>query len=311
MLWAAMAVSTFDLRLFAAVIDQGGMAAAARKLGREKSTVSRDIAALEERLGVRLLNRTTRKVTPTEAGEVFLEHARRVAEEIEQVEAAIEALSDEPRGLLRVTAPYAIIRFVLAPRMKALLDRYRELRVAFEATTDVLDLVERGIDAAIRIGRLPDSSLVARKLGVSYLGLFASKSYIRRAGPCASLGDLTKHRLIDLSPQPQKFWRLTGEAGDVRQIDIAPIASVADPGMALDLAANGLGIAVAPDIYVTQYTGFGHLIRILPTWNLGIRPIHVLYPSRRQVTPKVQVFTDFALESMMQAMAQTSLTRQG
>ena len=293
-----MPVSTFDLRLFVAVIDQGGMAAAARALGREKSTVSRDIAALEARLGVRLLNRTTRKVTATEAGEVFLAHARRVAEEIEHVEAAIEALSDEPRGLLRVTAPYAIIRFVLAPRLKAFLDRYAELRVAFEATTEVLDIVERGIDVAIRIGELPASSLVGRKLGEARLGLFAAKSYLKQAGACLAPEDLTAHRLIDLSALPRRSWRLTRASGEVCEIATAPVASVADPAMALDLASKGLGIALAPDLYVSKLTGFGELIRILPGWSHGARPIHLLYPSRRQLTPKVRVFGDFAAESV-------------
>lgn len=300
-----MSVSTFDLRLFAAVIDQGGMAAAARLLGREKSTVSRDIAALEARLGVRLLHRTTRKITPTEAGEIFLAHARRVAEEIEHVEAAIEALSDEPRGLLRVTAPYAIIRFVIAPRLKAFQDRYPDLRVALEATTDVLDLVERGIDVAIRIGDLPTSSLVARKIGQAQLGLFAHGAYLQARGTPQSPADLAHHALVDLAPQPRTAWKLMRDNGETEHVPVTPALSVADPAIALDLARAGMGVAVAPDIYVRSGGHSPELSPVLQEWTLGARPIHALYPSRRLLTPKVRVFVDFAAESL------DLLTRQG
>jgi DNA-binding transcriptional LysR family regulator len=293
-----MSVSTFDLRLFAAVVDQGGMAAAARALGREKSTVSRDIAALEARLGVRLLHRTTRNITPTEAGEVFLAHARRVAEEIEHVEAAIEALSDEPRGLLRVTAPYAIIRFVIAPRLKAFQDRYPDLRVALEATTDVLDLVERGIDVAIRIGDLAASSLVARKIGEARQILFAARAYLEIRGAPKTPADLSQHALVDLSSQPRASWRLTRQDGAVETIAVAPMLSVADPAIALDLAREGMGVTVAPDLYVRGGALYEELLPVLPEWSFGARPIHALYPSRRLLTPKVRVFVDFAAESL-------------
>jgi DNA-binding transcriptional LysR family regulator len=169
-----MKLSTLDLRMFAAVADLGGISAAARHLGRQKSTVSRDLALLEDRLGTRLVNRTTRHVSLTDAGELLAAHARRVVEEMEQAEAALSAMSDEPRGPLRLTAPYAFVRFVLAPQLAGFLARYPLIRLSIDPTTKVLDLVEEGLDLAIRIGDLPSSSLVARKLADVPLVLVAS-----------------------------------------------------------------------------------------------------------------------------------------
>ncbi len=292
-------LSTFDLRLFRSIVDLGGISAAARQLGRDKSTVSRDLSALEGRLGTRLLQRTTRSISLTEPGEILIAYARRVVEEIEHAEQAIESLSDEPRGLLRVTAPYAIIRFVLAPRLLAFQDRYPDLSISLDPTTQVLDLVERGIDLAFRTGELPQSSLVARKLHEAKLILVATPDYVAAHGLPLRPTELGGHRLIDLRGEKLSTeWGLISMANETFAIAVAPRCAVPDPGIAIDMALEGLGVASAPDLYCAAHLASGRLIRLLPDHHLGVRPIHAVYPSRRQLTPKVRAFVDFAIESI-------------
>jgi DNA-binding transcriptional LysR family regulator len=294
-----MKISTFDLRLFAAVVDHGGITAGARALNREKSTVSRELAALEERLGVRLLQRTTRSVSVTEAGEVFLAYARRVVEELENAERAIDSLSDEPRGLLRATVPYAFIRFVLAPRLQGFQDRYPELRIALDPTTRVVDLIEEGFDVAIRIGELPVSSLIARKLGTSEVVLVASKHYAKNHPLPQQLQDLKDHRLIDLSTNVSATeWQFISQDRHNMSLPVSPRMAIADPGVLLDMVVSDLGVGTIPMIYADAGIRSGALVRVLPDWSRGTRPVHAVYPSRRQLTPKVRVFLDFVAESL-------------
>jgi DNA-binding transcriptional LysR family regulator len=294
-----MKLSTFDLRLFEAIVERGGISAAARQLGREKSTVSRDLAALEERLGVRLLHRTTRSVSPTEAGTILLAYARRVVEEIEHAEQALDALSDEPRGVLRVTAPYAIVRFVLAPRLQAFQDRYPDLSINLDSTTRVLDLVEQGIDVALRVGELPTSTLVARKLRDARVILVASPAYASARGLPSEPADLAGHRLIELgSAVDGREWKLFGPDGAAKSAPVTLRLAAADPGIVIDLALQGLGIACAPDLYGADPIAQGRLVRVLPGYDRGVRPVHAVYPSRRQLTPKVRAFVDFAAQCM-------------
>lgn len=294
-----MNLSTFDLRLFQAIVDLGGISAAARRFAREKSSVSRDLARLEERPGLRLLQRTTRRLWLTEGGEILLAYARRVVEEFEHAQTALDALSEAPRGMLRVTAPHAIIRFVLAPRLPAFQGRHPDLAITLDPTTRVLDLVEQGIDVAIRTGELPPSSLVARKLCVSRQILVATPGYVAAHGQPRLPSDLGRHRLIDLCHgQPGAAWQLSGPNGATATIAVAPRMAVPDPSLAIDLALQGLGIVAAPDLYCAAHLASGRLMRLLPDHHRGERPIHAVYPSRRQLTPKVRAFVDFAAESI-------------
>ena len=292
-------LSSVDLRIFQTIVEAGGISAAARLLGREKSTVSRDLAALEARLGTRLLQRTTRHVSPTEAGTTLLGHARRVAEEIEAAEAAVQGLSEGPRGLLRVTAPYAIIRFALAPRLPAFQARHPHLRLAFDPTMQVLDLVQDGVDLAIRIGALPPSSLVARRLADARVILVAAPDYLARHGAPAAPADLAGHRLAHLGPEPEPgCWTLVSAAGGSTTVAVTPGIAVGDPGVLIDMAMAGVGITPVPDLYAAEPLRQGRLVRVLPGFEAGQRPIHAVYPSRRHLAPKVGAFIDFAAEAM-------------
>jgi DNA-binding transcriptional LysR family regulator len=288
-----MKLSTLDLRIFAAIVDQGGISAAARRLGREKSTISRDLAAMEDRLGLRLLHRTTRRVTPTEAGETLAAYARRVVEELEHAEAAMEQLTDAPRGVLKVTAPFAMIRHVIAPHLPRFLAEFPQVQLAFDPNTAILDLVENGIDLALRIGELPSSSLVARRLTETALVMVASPRLLAEA-PVAAPADLAMRPILALSDQATPaIWALQDAVGKVTRVPVTPRIAINEPGILMDLILAGQGIGVLPEIYAAPLLAGGQLARVLPGHTLGRRPIHAVYPSRRQLSPKVRAFIDF------------------
>jgi DNA-binding transcriptional LysR family regulator len=191
---------------------------------------------------------------------------------------------------------------VLTPHLRAFQDRYPELRINFDANLRNIDLVEERVDVALRIGELPASSLVARKLHDARQILVAAPAYLDAAPGIDSPADLYRHRLIELGPQVGlSSWVLHG-LGDVTVL-VAQRAAAADPGIVLDMALGGLGIAAVPDLYAAAHLRIGSLRRVLPDFDRGHRPIHALYPSRRQLTPKVRAFVDFAAECMKDAGA--------
>jgi DNA-binding transcriptional LysR family regulator len=292
--------AAYDLRLFAAIVDSGSISAAARLLGREKSTVSRDLTALERRLDARLLQRTTRKIALTEAGRVLLEHARRVTQELDDAQAAIEALRTDPRGLLRVTAPHALLRYVLAPRLCIFSNRYPALKLALDPSIQVLDVVAQGFDVALRVGDLPASNLVARKLYETPLVLVASPAYLKRHGTPRTAAELQSHTLIDLAAAPMaSAWTLQ-RRGDLPApaAEVRPLFATPEPGLVLDMALTGTGVATVPYLYAAPHLDRGTLLPVLPEYHRGMRPIHAVYASRRQLAPKVRAFIDFAAECL-------------
>ncbi len=292
-----MKLSTVDLRLFAAIADHRGITAAARRLGLTKSLVSRELATLESRLGTRLVQRTTRHVSLTDTGELLATYARRVVEEMDNAEAAIEASRETPRGALKITAPFSIIRFLLAPRLGAFNARYPDIQIALDATTRVVDLVEEGIDVAIRTGRLNDSRLVTRWLGEVPQILVASPRYIAARGKPETVADLAAHAIINLQRELKpETWSLEAEKGPPVKVHVSPQFALHDPGILIDLATQGLGIGVAPRFYVSEAITRGELVQVLPGYRRALVPIQAVYPSRRMLAPKVRVFVDFAAE---------------
>lgn len=292
-----MKLSTVDLRLFAAIADHGGITAAARRLGLSKSLVSRELATLEARLGTRLVQRTTRHVSLTDTGDLLATYARRVVEEMDNAEAAIEAARDIPRGALRISAPFSIIRFLLAPRMGEFHARYPEIHVALDASTRVIDLVEEGVDVAIRTGRLPESRLVARRLGEVPQILIASPGYLSRHRAPTSVDELANHAIINLSRDvAPETWSLESLAGRSAKVAVTPQFALHDPGILIDLVIQDLGIGIAPQFYVAEAIARGELVHVLPEYRRALVPIHAVYPSRRMLAPKVRVFIDFAAE---------------
>jgi DNA-binding transcriptional LysR family regulator len=292
-----MKLSSFDLRLFSAIADHGGIAPAARRLGLTKSLVSRQLIGLEERLGTRLVQRTTRKASLTEAGELLASYARRVTEEMEAAEAAIEAMREKPSGDLRVSLPFSIVRFVLLPHLAAFRRRHPGIRLSIDASTRIIDLVEEGFDLAVRIGELPPSSLVSRRLAVADHILVASAEYLARRPPPATPEQLVSHDILDLSPNlGAGAWTLIGPDGRKAEVPVAPVMAILDPSLLLDAAGRGLGIAMVPSLYARACLRNGTLQRVLPGWSRGSKPIHVVYPSKRSLAPKVRAFIEFLTE---------------
>ena len=289
-----MKLSTFDARLFVAVADLGGFSAAARQLDLQKSWVSRELAQLEERLGVRLLHRTTRQVSLTEAGAQLLPHARRVMAALEAAEAEMESLGAHPRGQLRVTVPYAFARFMLAESMPDFRRAYPDIRIHIDTSNQLADLVHDSCDLAVRIGELPASSLVARLLARVPLVLTCSAAYALSHPMPERCEDLPHHPLIGLGNSLDiPAWTLRHDEGATLELAVQPYAVVPDPGLAIDLARAGTGIAVVPQLYAGPLLAQGVLRRVLPGWSLGTRPVQFVFPSRKLLTPKVKAFMDF------------------
>ena len=292
-----MTLSTIDLRLFAAIADSGGITAAATRLGLTKSMVSRELAAMEDRLGARLVQRTTRKVSLTETGELLAIYARRVVEELESAEAAIDATRDAPRGDLKITAPFSVLRFIVSPRLGEFRARYPDIRLNIDASMRIADLVEEGVDVALRIGELPPSSLVARRLATIPVVLVAAPSYLAGRSAILTPGDLLAHDVVNLRKDlSSEVWTLHSEHGTSEPIGVRPVASVHDPGILLDLATQGLGVAPMPLLYARASLERGDLVRVLPAWRQREAPLHAVYPSRRSLAPKVRAFIEFAAE---------------
>ncbi len=286
-----MRLDANDLLLFFHVIELGGVSAAARRLNLAKSSVSRAVASLEEQMGTRLLNRSTRQLSLTEAGGVVFERASVIAAEIEAAKTAVENLLGQPRGNLSVTAPYAIVRHILAPRLSRFLAEHSDLTVSIDPTIRIVDMIDEGVDVAIRTGPMADSSLIARKLADVRLILVAAADW---QGPLpddpAALAALP---LIDLTNRlPRRSWRLHGSGGEI-DVEVNPRLAFGEPSIVLDMVLQGVGIGIVPEIYARSELATGRLRQVLPQWHLGLRPIHAVYPSRRLMSPKLSAFLHF------------------
>lgn len=283
-----------DLASFAAVVDCGGFSAAARRLGVSKTQVSAAVGRLEARLGVRLLQRTTRRLSLTEAGSAVLPHAQQAALAARDAEEAATALRATPRGRLRVNAPMSFGLLQVAPALGDFTRRFPEVEVDLVLDDRRLDLVDGGFDLAVRIGELADSSLVATHLGHNHNLLVASPDYLARRGPPQQPEDLASHAALiyTLSAARSDSWSLQRD-GDTREVRVGgPLR--ANNSLALrDAALQGLGIARLPAFCATEALRDGRLVPVLPGWSLPSQGIHALTTARRQRPPKVAVFIDF------------------
>ena len=293
-----MYLSNANLTLFVAIADQGSLSAAARQLGVQKSTVSRELVLLETGIGHRLVERTSRQMRLTEAGQLLLLHARRVIEEIAVAQASIEALAVEPTGRLKVSLPHAVAQKLVLPLLPAFLQRYPSIDVALDLSTRNVDLVAEGIDLALRIGELPPSSLIARKLGNLPVILVASPAYLARAGMPRSVEELAAHDIVALSTQTATHRWWFDEAEAHREVVIHPRITSTEVAVVRDLAVAGLGVASLPRAFVADDLAHGALARVLPDVTRGAPPIHVVYPSRQSLTPKTRVFIEAVLAGL-------------
>lgn len=285
-----------DILVFTRVVQAGSFTGASRELDMPKSTVSRKVSALEERLGARLLQRTTRKLSLTDVGRTYYQHAARVVAEVEEAERAVHRLQETPRGLLRVTIPLNFGFF--APIVTAFMSRYPEVQLEIVCADRVVDLVEEGFDVAIRAGELGDSSLVARSLGALKSYLVASPGFLRRHGTPDRPEEIGRLDCVVFGAGPDRFtWKLT-RGGETTTVRIRPRLVVNDFELLDEAARSGLGIAVLPLFRCIDDLRAKRLRRVLPEWCAREVPLHAVYPSTRHLSPKVRAFLDHLRERM-------------
>ena len=284
------------MAVFARVVDDGGFSAAARRLGLSKSAVSKQVAALEDRLGARLLNRTTRRMSLTEAGSALIERCRRVLAEAEAAEDAVGMLQGAPAGVLRVAAPMTFGTMHLAPAIPDFLERHPGVSIDLSLNDRMIDLVEEGFDVAVRIARLADSSLMARKLAPMRRIMAASPDYLARRGVPARLADLAGHDCLSYSYiATGDEWSFTGPDGEQ---SVRPSGRLrANNGEVLRAAAlAGTGIATMPTFIAGPDLAAGRLVRVLPDYDNCSGAIYAVWPSDRHPSPKLRAFVDFLAE---------------
>lgn len=280
-----------DYEVFARVIKAGSLSAAARELHSSPAMISKRLTRLEDRLGVRLLQRTTRRLTPTEVGQSFYERVLAVLSAVEEAENVAAVDSAQPRGLLKVSLPTTFGRVHIAPRLKSFLDANPELRLHVELQDEYIDLVARGFDLAVRIGTLPDSSLVARRLAPNRRVLCASPIYLEKYGEPRELQDLYNHRLLAASPQA--LWRLEGPEGPV-SFKPQSFLQTNSSEVVREAVIAGIGIALRSTWDVSQELRRGVLRRVLPAFS-GASDVNIyaVYSGRQHVPAKIRAFVDW------------------
>lgn len=284
-----------EMTVFAAVVEANGFAAAAETLGLSKASVSRLVQRLEDRLGARLLNRTTRRLSLTEAGRSFYDGCQRMLAEAEAAEAAVTALTAQPRGTLRVAVPMSFGVGHLGPHLAAFLAACPELTLDVVLGDRVVDLVEEGFDAAIRIGRLADSALVSRRLASASRLIVASPDYLSRRGLPLEPADLAAHDCLHYSYyRGGRTWRFLHRDGRRAEVKIRGRLEMNSGDALVAVAAAGHGVVAMPSFIAGRALAEGRLLRLLPGWSDGEdTAIHVVYPARRNLLAKVRAFVDF------------------
>ena len=287
-----MSIDLNDVLVFARVYEAGSFTVAARALGAPKSTISRKVAALEERLGARLVERTTRKFRPTEAGTLLYERAQRIALALDEAEAAVAELHDRPKGTLRLTAPVDFGSAWLPAMLADFVRQYPEVRVDVELSNRFVDLLAEGFDVAIRAGQLDDSSLIARRLGKNRLRLYAAPSYLQARPAPQQPEDLAAHQLVLFrAPRFHATWQLS-RGVEVRTMETVSRISVHDFKLLRGLLVAGSGIGVLPDVTGGAEVRAGRLQLVLPEWSLGEGTMSAVYPSSRHLSASVRAFLD-------------------
>ncbi|HET7504803.1 MAG TPA: LysR family transcriptional regulator [Kofleriaceae bacterium] len=285
-----------ELAIFVAILDEGGLAAAGRKLRRSPPAVTRALSALEERVGVRLLERTTRRSRPTEAGHRLADRARAVL--AGYGDAVREGASAPVRGVLRITAPLVFGRRHMTPVVASFLDAYPGVRVELVLADRNLNLLEDEIDVALRIGALADSSLIARRVGAVRRVLVASPSYLAGSPPLRTPGDLARHDVIFTATRPGPLaWRFGG-ARSGRVVRLVPRLVINEVEATLLAARAGRGVARALSYQVAEDLSSGALVRLLPELEPPPLPVQLVVPSAPHLSPKARSFVDHAVRAL-------------
>lgn len=282
------------MRVFCAVVEAGNFATAAQKLEQSSSAVSRWVAQLETHLQVRLLNRTTRRLSLTESGQAYYERCAQWLHELENIEATVSDQAVNPKGILKITTSIGFGMHHLAPALAACQRQYPELHFNVSLNSRKVDLVEEGFDLALRIGTPGSQNIVARPIGKTHLLYVASPDYLASAPPIRTPDDLSSHPCItyehDSDDDTWNFYRPDGSKHAMRVRG----ALHTDSGeFMIEMAAQGIGIGCGPCFSVRPYLDSGRLVRVLPAYKTDELPIYAAYPSRKHLSAKVRTFVNF------------------
>ncbi|MCD0504833.1 LysR family transcriptional regulator [Bordetella petrii] len=286
-----------DLAFFSLLVKHGNLSAAARELGLTPPAVSTRLANLERRLGVRLLNRTTRRVSVTQEGELYLAEGSRILADLEDLERNVASTRAQPRGLLRLNATFGFGRAHIVPAVSDFARQYPEVEVQMRLTDRPVNLMDEGFDVAVRFGELPDARLTARLVASNRRLLCASPQYLRNHGEPRNPGELQRHRCIVVRENDVAYgtWHLrSGLRAETVKVR-GPLSSN-DGQSALEWALDGHGIVMRSEWETAAYLRSGRLRRILPDWNTPPADIHALYPERLNLPAKTVAFVDFLVQ---------------
>ncbi len=286
-----------DLQAFVAVVEAGSFTAAADRLNTAKSAISRRVSALEERLGVQLLRRTTRVLNLTETGSSFYEHSARILADLEEAEAAVQQEHGELRGRLRLALPLSFgVRHMCKP-IAAFSKLHPKVEFDLDLNDRRVDLIEEGADVALRIGRLTDSSLIARRLFDARTVVCASPHYLSVHGEPQSPADLHDHNCLVYSnlPEPDK-WVYLDQQGNRQAVTVIPAMAASSGDFLTNAAAHGMGLVIQPTFIASESIRRGVLVPILTSYEWPTSPAYAVYPPTRHLSYRVRAFIDFLAE---------------
>ena len=296
-----------EMRVFTAVVDATSFVAAGEALGMSKAAVSRHVSDLEQRLGVRLMHRTTRKLSLTPEGEVFLARCRDILSNIEASEAEISTHRVTASGMLKVSVPVSFGIRHLAPLWSEFMDKHPGVTLDVQLSDRVIDLVDEGFDLAVRIARLPDSSLISRRLASTRLVLCASPSYLQRRGTPQHPSELSEYDVMSYSLLSMgDLWQFQGPKGAV-SVKVRPRMRSNNGDTCMAAALQGAGIQLQPMFLIEKQLARGELVEILPDFRSIELDIYAVYPSRKFVLPKVRTLVDFLTAKLAMHTTQPAL----
>jgi len=283
-----------DMLVFAEVVDSGGFTAAADRLDRPKSYVSRTVNRLEDTLNIKLLERTTRKQALTEIGQIYYAHCLRIKEEVESAKFSVESLSNRPCGLLRISASVTVGQNVIAPQLAGFKKLYPDINVDLRLSNRVIDLYEDNFDVVIRVGKLADSNLIAKPLCTKSLHWYCSAQYIKiHKKPKDDLSDIDHHQCLHMNAMIEKASWTFRKKNETQHVTYKPTFSSDDFLVLRQLTIDGIGIALLPKYMCDKFVKSGALTTVFNEWNGPTVELHTVVASRRGITPKTRAFIDY------------------
>jgi DNA-binding transcriptional LysR family regulator len=287
-----------SMKVFAAVVDSGSFAGAADRLDISRAMASKYVSHLEEHLGTRLLQRTTRKLTLTETGNVYYERCTQILADVAEAEEGAAHLTEAPRGTLRLTVPVSFGLLHMGTLISEYLKRYPDVRIDVLLGDRRVDLIEEGLDLAVRIGALAESGLIAKRLGSDRIAICAAPDYLKRHGIPKIPADLAQHNCLTYSYATfGDEWRMTDRDGSLHTVKVSGSLRASNGDMAKLAALEGVGVIRQPLFLIGDDLRAGRLVEVLADYRCEELGIYAVYPSRKHLSAKVRVFVDFLTET--------------